>query len=166
MKLFMCIEPGDDKPKEQFPHFGRASGSWRDQMDKDKRRIDDESDGENEDNDRIFKHDEAIGTYLGSPDAIITSFIGYRFLFKVESGCITDSSIANVEKIVRDVAIDYEYPLCGLNVTPDRIEIQLRASIKEPPLASADRFQRRLKHAGIITEPLYIGTLSRRQPNQ
>ena len=50
--------------------------------------------GDDEDEDPIFKHDEAIERYLKNPDSVIADFTGHRFVFKVTSGYITDDSIA------------------------------------------------------------------------
>ncbi len=122
-------------------------------------------DGEDEDNDDVFKHDEDIERFLNNPDAII-SFFGCRFIFEVEPGCITNSSIADVEEIVRDTAIDYEYPLYGIDVTTDRIEIKIEVSVNEAPLDSAERFQKYFERAGIITELIYIGTFGKEQSTQ
>jgi len=122
-------------------------------------------DGEDEDNDDVFKHDEDIERYLSNPDAII-AFFGCRFIFEVEPGCITNSSITYVEEIVRDIAIDYEYPLYGIDVTIDRIEIKIEVSVSEAPLDSAERFQKYLGRAGIITELIYIGTFGKEQSTQ
>lgn len=135
-------------------------------MDKDKRTIDDDEDEESENNGYIFKHDESIERYLKNPDAIIAGFTGYRFILKVESGYITDSSLADVEKIITETAIDYEYPFLGMNITSDRIEIKIEVTVNEAPLESAERFQKRLERDGIITELLYIGTLGKEQSDQ
>ena len=131
-------------------------------MDKDKWTTND-AEEENEDDSYIFKHDEAIERYLENPDTIIADFTGHRFIFKVEPGCITDSNIADVEGIIRDIAIDYEYPFLGMDVMNDRIEIEIEVSVNEAPLESAERFQNRLECAGIITKLLFIGTLSKDQ---
>ena len=117
-------------------------------------------DGEDENNDDVFKHDEDIERYLNNPDAII-AFFGCCFIFEVELGCITNSSITHVEEIVRDIAIDYEYPLYGIDVTTDRIEIKIELSVNEAPLDSAERFQKYFELAGIITELIYIGTFGK-----
>ncbi len=90
---------------------------------------------------------------------------GHRFIFKVKSGYITDDSIADVEEVIRDTAINYEYPFHGMNVTSDRIEIRVEISVNEAPLESAERFQKRLERAGITTELIYIGTLGKEQPD-
>lgn len=127
-------------------------------MDKDKWTIE----GEDEDEDPVFEHDEAIERYLKNPDAIIADFTGHRFVFKVTSGYITDDSMTDIEKTIRDTAIDYEYPLYGVDVTNERIEIKVEVSVNEAPLESAGRFQRRLECAGVETELLYIGTLSKK----
>lgn len=131
-------------------------------MDNDKWTIDDE-DKEDENGNYVFKHDEAIERYLENPDAIITDFTGHRFIFRVESGYITDESIAEVEAVIRDTAINYEYPFHGMDVTNDRIEVKVELSVNEAPLESAQRFQKRLECAGITTELIYIGTLGREQ---
>ena len=116
---------------------------------------------EGEDEDPIFKHDEAIERYLKNPDAVIANFTGHRFIFKVTSGYITDDSIAGVEEVIRGTAIDYEYPLHGVDVTNDRIEIKVEVSVNEAPLESAERFQNCLERAGITTELVYTGTLGK-----
>ena len=118
------------------------------------------NDREDEENDYVFKHDEDMERFLNNPDAII-AFIGCRFIFEVEPGCITNSSITGVEEIVRDIAIDYEYPLYGIDVTTDRIEIKIEVSVNEAPLDSAERFQKCFERAGIITELTYIGTFGK-----
>jgi hypothetical protein len=127
-------------------------------MDKDKWIIE----GKDEHEDAVFEHDEAIERYLKNPDAIIADFTGHRFLFKVTSGYITDDSIQAVEAIIRDMAIDYEYPLHGVNVTNDRIEIKVELSVNEAPLECAERFHGRLEQADMETELLYIGTLGKK----
>ena len=109
----------------------------------------------------MFEHDEAIERYLKNPDAIITDFTGHRFVFKVTSGYITDGSITDIEKMIRDITIDYEYPFHGVDVTNDRIEIKVEVSVNEAPLECAERFQNRLGQAGAETELLYIGTLGK-----
>jgi len=119
--------------------------------------------GDNEDEHPVFKHDEAIERYLKNPDAVIADFTGYHFIFKVKSGYITDDSIANVEEIIRDTAINYEYPFHGMSVTSDRIKIRVEISVNEAPLESAERFQKRLERARITTELIYIGTLGKEQ---
>ena len=121
--------------------------------------------GDDEDGDYTFKHDEAIERYLKNPDAVIADFNAYRFVFKVKPGYITDDSIADVEKVIRDIAINYEYPFHGMDVTSDRIEIKVEISVNEAPLESAERFQERLERAGITTKLIYIGTLGREQPD-
>ena len=131
-------------------------------MDNDKWSID----GEDEVNDDIFKHDEAIQRYLENPDAVVADFTGHRFIFRVEPGCITHSNIVDAEEIIRRTAVDFEYPFLGMDVMNDRIEVRIELSVNEAPLESAERFQKRLERAGIITELLYIGTLSKEQPKQ
>ncbi|MFC1714452.1 hypothetical protein ACFL6S_12355 [Candidatus Poribacteria bacterium] len=121
--------------------------------------------GDNEDADSVFKHDEAIERYLKNPDAVIADFTGHRFIFKVESGYISDDSIADVEMVIRDTAINYEYPFHGMDITSDRIEIKVEISVNEAPLESAERFQKCLERAGITTELTYIGTLGKEQPD-
>ena len=118
--------------------------------------------GDDEDEDPIFKHDEAIERHLKNPDSVIADFTGHRFVFKVTSGYITDDSIADIEKIIRGTAIDYEYPLHGVDVTNDRIEIEIEVSVNEAPLESAERFQNRLERAGIATDLVYTGTLGKK----
>ena len=61
--------------------------------------------------------------------------------------------------------INYEYLFHGMDVTSDRIEIEIEVSVNEAPLESAERFQKRLERAGIITELIYIGTLGKEQPD-
>ena len=129
-------------------------------MDKDDKFI---IEGDNEDSDYIFKHDEAIERYLKNPDAIIAHFNGHRFVFKAESGYIANDSIADVEKVIRDTAINYEYPFHGIDVTSDRIEIKVETSVNEAPLESAERFKKSLEYAGINTKLIYIGTLGKQQ---
>ena len=128
-------------------------------MNKDKWTIE----GEHENEDPVFEHNEAIERYLKNPDAIIADFTGHRFVFKVTSGYITDDSIADVEKMISDTAIDYEYPLHGVDVANDRIEIKVELSVNEAPLESAERFQNRLEQGGVETELLYIGTLGKKR---
>ena len=113
----------------------------------------------------IDGEDEDIERYLNNPDAII-AFFGCRFIFEAEPGCITRGSIRDVEEIVRDTAIDYEYPLYGIDVTTDRIEIKIEVSVNEAPLDSAKRFQKYFERAGIITELIYIGTFGKEQSTQ
>jgi len=127
-------------------------------MNKDKWTVNGEDEGE----DPVFKHDDAIERYLENPDAIIADFTGHRFILKVEPGCITGDSITDIENMIRDTAIDYEYPLHGIDITNDRIEIKVEVSVNEAPLESAERFQNRLEQAGVETELSYIGTLSKK----
>ncbi len=116
---------------------------------------------EDEDNDFVFKHDEAIERYLKNPDAVIADFTGHRFVFGIRSGYITDDDIADVEDVIRDTVINYEYTFHRMSVTSDRIEVEIEISVNEAPLESAERFRNNLKQAGIDTELLFIGTLSR-----
>ena len=117
-------------------------------------------DGGSEETDDVFEHDEDIERFLENPDAII-AFCGIRYIFKVESGCITDDAITDVEEIIRHTAIDYEYPLHGMNVMNDWIEVKVDISVEEPALKGAEVFQNRLKRAGITTELAYVGTFGR-----
>lgn len=119
--------------------------------------------GDDEEENLVFKHDEAVERYLRDPDSVIADFTGHRFIFKVASGYITDDRIADVEEVIRDTVINYEYPFHGMDVTNDRIEIKIEVSVNEAPLESAERFQKRLEHAGITTELIYIGTLDKEQ---
>lgn len=119
-------------------------------------------DEDDEDNDDEDNHDEDIEEFLNNPDAII-AFIGCLFIFRVAPGCITYNNITNVEEIVRDIAIDYEYPLHGIDVAINRIEVKIEISVNEAPLDSAERFQKDLDRAGIITELMFIGTFSKDQ---
>ena len=121
--------------------------------------------GNDEDDDYIFRHDEAVERYLRTPDSVIADFTGHHFIFKVVSGYITDDGIADVEEVIRDTAINYEYPFHGMDVTGDRIEIKIEVSVNEAPLESAEIFQKRLERADIITELIYIGTLGKEQPD-
>ena len=119
--------------------------------------------GDDKDDNYIFRHDEAIERYLKNPDSVIADFTGHRFVFKVRSDYIPDDNMSDVEEIIRDTAINYEYPLLGADITNDRIEIRVEISVNEAPLESAERFQKRLERAGITTELTYIGTLSKEQ---
>ncbi len=119
--------------------------------------------GDDEEEHPVFKHDEAVERYLRSPDSVIADFTGHRFIFKVVSGDITDDGIADVEEVIWDTAIYYEYPFHGMDVTNDRIEIKLEVSFNEAPLDSAERFQKRLGDAGIATELIYIGTFGKEE---
>lgn len=56
---------------------------------------------------------------------------------------------------------DYEYPLHGMNVMNDWIEVKVDISVEEPALKGAEVFQNRLKRAGITTELAYVGTFGR-----
>ena len=78
--------------------------------------------GEDEDNDDTFKHDEAIERYLQN----------------------YDDGIANVEDVIRDTVINYEYTFHRMNVTSDRIEVEIEISVNEAPLGSAERFRNNL----------------------
>jgi hypothetical protein len=111
-------------------------------------------DEENEDNE--YSDNEAIERFLENPDAVIARG-WFRYILKVKSGCI--ANIAEVEQMLYDTAIDFEYHLQGLNVTDERIEITIGVIVNEPPLDIARRFQDRLGHAGINTELIYVGTV-------
>lgn len=117
--------------------------------------------GEDEDNDYVFKHDEAIERYLNNPDAVIADFTGHRLVFGIRSGYITDDGIADVEDVIRDTVINYEYTFHRMNVTSDRIEVEIEISVNEAPLESAERFRKDLEQAGIDVELLFVGTLSK-----
>ena len=118
------------------------------------------TDEEDEDTGDIPKYDKDIERFLENPDAII-AFYGFRYIFKVEQGHIADNSTADVEEIIRQAAIDYEYPLHGMNVMNDRIEVKVEISVRESALEGAEVFQNRLKRAGISTELVYVGTFGR-----
>ena len=85
---------------------------------------------------------------------------------KVKSGYVTDDGIADVEEVIRDTAINYEYPFHGMNVTSDRIEIRVEISVNEAPLESAERFRKRLEQVGIATDLVFLGTLDKERPEQ
>ncbi|MFC1715535.1 hypothetical protein ACFL6S_17830 [Candidatus Poribacteria bacterium] len=123
------------------------------------------TEGDDEEEHPAFKHDEAVERYLRNPDSVVADFTGHRFIFKVASGYITDDGIVDVEEVIWDTAINYEYPFHGMDVTGDRIEIRIEISVNEAPLESADRFQKRLERAGITTELIYVGTLGKEQPD-
>lgn len=118
--------------------------------------------GEDADNDDTFKHDESIERYLNNPDAVIADFTGHRFVFSIRSEYITDDGIADVEDVIRDTVINYEYTFHRMNVTSDRIEVEIEISVNEAPLESAERFQKNLEQAGIDTELQFVGTLSKK----
>ncbi len=112
------------------------------------------------DNDSIDEDDidEAVRRYLENPDMIIAE-MEYQFIFKVKPGIITDRNISKVQKLIRDIATDYEYPLHFIDVSYERIEARLEISVNEAPLDSVNRFLKRMGKSGIDTEIMYIGTL-------
>jgi len=111
------------------------------------------------DNDSIEDDiDEAVRRFLENPDMIIAEMV-YQFIFRVNPGNINDGNISMVQKLIRDIAIDYEYPLHGIDVSDERIEIKLEISVNEVPLDSVNRFLESMGKAGIDTEIMYIGTL-------
>lgn len=92
-------------------------------------------DGEDDkDDDYIFKHNEAIERYLGNPDTIIIAGGGYNFIFKTKPGYISSQNARDVEKIIRDTAIDYEYPFHRVSFVGNRIEVKVEVSLTEAPL--------------------------------
>ncbi len=123
----------------------------------DNERIGDEEDEDNSDN---LKHDEDIERFLENPDAIF-AFYGLHYIFEVQSGYISEDSIADVEEIIRHTAIDYEYPLHGMSVKSDLIEVKVDISVEESALDGAVVFQNRLKRAGITTELVYVATFGK-----
>ena len=112
------------------------------------------------DNDSIDEDgiDEQVRRFLENPDMIIAE-VEYQFIFKVKPGIITDGNISKVQKLIRDIAIDYEYPLHGIDVSYERIEVRLEISVNEAPLDSVNRFMESMGKAGIDAEILFIGTL-------
>jgi hypothetical protein len=110
---------------------------------------------ENEGNENI-EHNEAIERFLENPDAVIACG-WFRYILKVKSGCIAD--IAEIEQMLYDTAVDFEYYLQELDVTNERIEITIGMIVNEPPLDIAKRFQDRLENVGITTELIYLGTV-------
>ena len=103
--------------------------------------------------------DEQVRRFLENPDMIIAEVV-YQFIFRVNPGIITDGNISKVQKLIRDIAIDYEYPLHGIDVSYERIEVKLEISVNEAPLDSVNRFLEGMGKAGIDSEIMYIGTLS------
>jgi len=115
------------------------------------------------DNDSIEDDiDKLVRRYLENPDRIIAEMV-YQFIFRVKPGIINDGNISKVQKLIRDIAIDYEYPLHGIDVTYERIEIKLEISVNEAPLDSVNRFLESMSKAGIDTEILFVGTLRMEQ---